>query len=232
MSEVNNKFDLILSDPPYGTTKCKWDSVINLPLMWYQLKRLIKKNRAIILMAQTPFDKVLGYSNLEMLRYEWIWEKPSATGFLNAKKMPMKAHENILVFYECLPDYFPIKTHGHKKKTATKGAVNSECYGKAVKTVSYNSTERYPRSVLKISSDKQKTGKMHPTQKPLELMEYFIKTYTKENETVLDFCSGSSTTAIACENLNRKWMMIEKEEKYCEISAKRIEQETKQLKLF
>jgi site-specific DNA-methyltransferase (adenine-specific) len=228
----NKSIDTIISDIPYGTTQCKWDSVINLPLMWYQLCRIKKDKTVIILTAQTPFDKVLGSSNLEMLKYEWIWEKTSATGFLNAKKMPMKAHENVLIFYDKLPNYFPIKTSGHKKKTATKRNENSECYGKAIKTTFYNSTERYPRSVLKFSSDKQRTGKMHPTQKPIALMEYFIKTYTKENDIVLDFCSGSSTTAAACENLNRKWIMIEKEEKYCEISAKRIELETKQMKLF
>ena len=156
--------DMVLADIPYGTTSCKWDTVIDLPLMWEQLKRVIKPNGAIVLTAQTPFDKVLGVSNLPMLKYEWIWDKPAATGFFNAKKMPMKAHENILVFYNKLPTYNPQKTQGHKRKTSSRVDINSECYGKAFKKTNYDSTERYPRSIQRFSSNKQKIN-FHPTQR-------------------------------------------------------------------
>lgn len=216
--------DLILTDPPYGTTQCKWDSVLDLKKMWKELKRIIKPNGAILLCAQTPFDKVLGVSNLNMLKYEWIWEKTTATGHLNAKKMPMKAHENILVFYDKLPTYNPQKTFGHVRKTSTadRSKLGGECYGNQEGVTVYDSTERYPRSVQLFSTDKQKSS-LHPTQKPVALMEYFIKTYTNEGETVLDFTAGSMSTAIACINTNRKGIMIEKDEHYFNIGKDRIE---------
>lgn len=213
--------DMVLADPPYGTTACKWDSVIPLEPMWVHLKRVIKPNGVIVLMAQTPFDKVLGASNLSMLKYEWIWEKGSATGFFNAKKMPMKAHENTLVFYEKLPTYNAQMTTGHVRKTATKRRVDSECYGKAFKTSSYDSTERYPRTAQRFSSEKQYSSH-HPTQKPVSLMEYFIKTYTNKKEVVLDFTIGSGTTAVACVNTHRNFIGIEKEPEYIEIAKRRI----------
>ncbi|MBL4622889.1 MAG: site-specific DNA-methyltransferase [Immundisolibacteraceae bacterium] len=213
--------DMILTDPPYGTTMCKWDSLIDLDLMWLQLKRIIKPSGAIVLMAQTPFDKVLGCSNLEMLRHEWIWEKTNATGFLNAKKMPLKAHENALVFYKSLPVYNPQFTHGHERKTAKRKTVNSECYGKALNLTDYDSTSRYPRSVIKFQSDKQKQN-LHPTQKPVALMEYLIKTYTNENETVLDFTMGSGTTGVAAKNLQRDFIGIEMDKGYFNVAKERI----------
>lgn len=170
--------DLILCDLPYGTTRNKWDSVIDLPALWGQYRRISRG--AIVLTAQTPFDKVLGASNLEMLRYEWIWEKTEATGHLNAKRCPMKAHENVLVFYKSLPVYNPQKTTGHARKTATQvNAKQSSNYGVHTNKPPYDSTERYPRSVIKFSTDKQRS-KLHPTQKPVALMEYLIKTYTNE----------------------------------------------------
>jgi len=224
MSEIPvNSVNMILADPPFGTTKCRWDIVIPFVPMWKCVNRVSKDNAAIALMAQTPFDKLLGCSNLEMLRYEWIWEKPNATGFLNAKRMPLKAHENILMFYKKLPMYNPIMTHGHERKTATKREVDSECYGKAIKTTVYDSTSRYPRSVQKVSSDKQRVRKLHSTQKPVELMKYLIETYTNPGDTVLDFCMGSGTTGVACKITGRKFIGIEKDLEIFEIAKNRIE---------
>lgn len=227
MKSIDNKsIDMILCDLPYGTTRCKWDSVINLEEMWNQYCRVIKDNGAIVLFAQTPFDKLLGSSNLEMLKYEWIWEKTQATGHLNAKKMPMKAHENILVFYKNLPVYNPQKTIGHAPvNTHTKYIEtqnNSELYGKLSKEISGGgNTDRYPRSIQIFSSDKQKEH-LHPTQKPVKLLEYLIKTYTNEGEIVLDNCIGSGSTAVAAINTNRNFIGIEKEPKYYEIAVNRI----------
>ena len=201
--------NLILADMPYGTTKCKWDSCIPLEPLWEQVERIAVPRAAIILTAQTPFDKVLGASNLEMLRYEWIWEKGNATGFLNSKKMPLKAHENVLVFYKKLPTYNPQFTHGHPRKQSKRKTVNSECYGKALQLVEYDSTDRYPRSVQFFSSDKQKSN-LHESQKPLAMMEYMVKTYSNPGDTVLDFCMGSGTTGAACLNTGRNFIGIEK----------------------
>jgi len=216
--------DMALADLPYATTRNKWDSAIDLPALWAQYKRIIKANGTICLFAQTPFDKVLGASNLAMLRYEWIWEKTTATGHLNAKKMPMKAHENILVFYQKLPCYTPQKTQGHERKVSTAqhkiNCVKTTNWGEHGLT-SYDSTERYPRDVLKFSTDKQKTC-FHPTQKPVALLEYLIRTYTLEGETVLDNTMGSGSTGVACLNTNRNFIGIEKDEKYFDIAKKRI----------
>lgn len=207
----DKSINLILSDIPYGTTKCAWDSVIDLPKLWNQYLRVIKDNGVIVLFAQTPFDKVLGASNLPMLRYEWIWEKTSATGHFNAKKAPMKAHENILVFYNKLPTYNPIKTQGHIRKTAYKKmTLNSEVYNDNTSDVSYDSTDRYPRSIQVFPSDKQKLS-IHPTQKPLDLAEYLVKTYTNVGDTMLDSCSGSGTFGLAAQRNNRNFIMIDKD---------------------
>lgn len=223
----DNSIDLILADLPYGTTQCKWDCLISLPELWNEYKRVIKPNGAILLFAQTPFDKVLGASNLQMLRYEWIWEKTSATGHLNAKKMPMKAHENILVFYNKLPTYNPQKTKGHKRKVSKAehktNCKESDVYNKGQKLTSYDSTERYPRSVQLFSSDKQKS-KLHPTQKPLPLIEFFIKTYTNEGDLILDNTCGSGTTGLGAKNLNRNYIMMEKDELIYEVAKKRVEE--------
>lgn len=224
MKEIESgSVDMVLTDPPYGTTACKWDSVIPLEPMWEQLKRIIKPNGAILLMAQTPYDKVLGASNLPMLRYEWVWEKTAATGHLNAKKMPMKAHENILVFYGKLPRYNAQKTEGHTPVNSyTKRNGDGECYGDTVEVSGGGATDRYPRSVQVFSSDKQ-TNRLHPTQKPVALMEYLVKTYTYEGEIVLDFTMGSGTTGVAAKNLNRDFIGIEMDEAYFNIAKNRIE---------
>ncbi len=226
----SNSIDLILADLPYSTTQCEWDSAIPLDKLWPEYERIIKDNGAILLFAQTPFDKILGASNLKLLKYEWIWEKTQATGFLNAKKMPMKAHENILVFYKKLPVFNPQKTFGHKPiNSYTKRADvqnNTTVYGKVKDDVSGGGeTDRYPRSVLKFSSDKQKNksnGTIHPTQKPLALCEYFVKSYTNEGGLVLDNVMGSGTSCLAAQNLKRAFIGIEKEEKYFNIAKERL----------
>ena len=227
MKEIESgSVDMILTDPPYGTTACKWDSIIPLEPMWEQLKRIIKPNGAIVMTASQPFTSVFTCSNLKMFRYSLVWEKTTATGHLNAKKMFMRAHEDILVFYKKTPTYNPQMTRGHKRKTANnvdRGRLQSDVYGNEKGITSYSSTSRYPRSVIKTSTDKQKS-KLHPTQKPVALMEYLIKTYTNESETVLDFTMGSGTTGVACKNLNRKFIGIELDQDYFNIAKKRIEE--------
>ena len=214
--------DLVLADMPYGTTQCRWDSLIDLDRMWHSLNYVTVANTPIILFAQTPFDKVLGCSNLKRLKYEWIWEKTAATGHLNAKKMPMKAHENILVFYRSQPTYNPQKTSGHTPTHSyTKRHGDGECYGKTSEISGGGSTERYPRSIQIFASDKQKSS-LHPTQKPVALMEYLIRTYTNEGDTVLDFCMGSGTTGIACLNTRRNFIGIEKDKEIFHTASDRI----------
>jgi len=216
--------DMVLADPPYGTTQCKWDSVIDLKLMWQELKRIIKPRGVIILTAAQPFTSVLTCSNLKMFKYDLVWEKPNATGFLNAKKMPLRAHESALVFYNKLPTYNPQMTYGHERKKTKRKTVNSECYGKAFNLTEYDSTSRYPRSVQKFSSDKQK-GSFHPTQKPVEFMEWLIKSYTNPGDVVLDFCMGSGTTGVAAIRNGRKFVGIERNDEYFDTAKQRIEQE-------
>lgn len=210
--------DMILCDLPYGTTQNKWDSIIQLDALWEQYIRIC--SGAIVLTAQPPFDKVLGASNLAMLKYEWIWEKSKATGHLNAKKQPMKAHENILVFYKSQPVYNPQKTEGKPYKGAG-GKSKLDNYGDfdSVREGSSDGS-RYPRSVLEF---RHETKPVHPTQKPVDLMEYMIKTYTNEGQTVLDNCMGSGTTGVACKNLSRNFIGIELDETYFNIAKQRIE---------
>jgi site-specific DNA-methyltransferase (adenine-specific) len=206
----DKSIDAVIADIPYGTTECKWDTPIDLDVMWRELKRVRKDRTPIVLFAQTPFDKLLGYSNIKELRYEWIYEKTNGTGFLNAKKMPLKCHENILVFYKKLPTYNPQKTDGAPRKSAMRGDVNSEVYGRAKKRTWYDSTTRYPRDVQKFKKDKQ-TSSLHPTQKPLELNKYLVRTYTNPGDHVLDFTMGSGTMGVACKELGRNFTGIEKE---------------------
>lgn len=225
LSEVaDNSVDLVLCDLPYETTRNKWDFQVHLPALWKHYKRVCKG--AIVLTAQTPFDKVLGASNLPMLRYEWIWEKTNATGHLNAKRAPMKAHENILVFYKKLPTYNPVKTTGHVRKTATadRATLQSTNYGTQAGVTFYDSTERYPRSVITFASDKQRV-KLHPTQKPLALMDYFIRTYTNPGDVVLDNCMGSGTTGVACRLNGRRFIGIESNAEFFAIAESRIASE-------
>jgi len=231
-----SSIDMILCDLPYGTTGCKWDVIIAFDELWKQYDRIIKNNGAIVLFAQCPFDKILGSSKINLLRYEWIWEKNNATGHLQANKNPMKSHENILVFYKKMPTYNPQKTTGHKLSTNSYKPLDSQnrngTYGIVKKGYKRQSTtERFPRSVLKFNTDKYKNA-LHPTQKPVLLFEYLIKTYTNQGETVLDNCAGSGTTGIACINTKRNYILIEKEQKYFDIINERIKNHTNQTKLF
>jgi len=198
--------DMILADLPYGTTNCKWDSPIDLQRLWPEYRRICKG--AIVLFAQTPFDKVLGASNIRELRHEWIWEKGNATGHLNANRAPMKAHENILVFAVGGYTYNPQRTTGHARKVSTKKR-RDDCpvYNEHDRTP-YDSTSRYPRSVQKFSSDKQRGGK-HPTQKPFALCEYLIRTYSNPGDTVLDNVMGAGTTGVAAVAAGRDFVGIE-----------------------
>lgn len=217
MNKIPDKsIDMIFCDPPFGTTKNSWDIIIPFEELWSHYERVIKDNGAIVLFAQAPFDKVLACSNLKLFRYEWIWEKELGTGFYNSEKMPMKCHENILVFYKKLPTYNPIKTKGHKKivKLASKEkCIESSNYGKSFKRSDYSSDERYPRSVLRFTSDRKRSSndeeEKHPTQKPVALCDYLIKTYTNEEEVVLDNCMGSWTTAVSCIRTNRNFIGFE-----------------------
>lgn len=212
----DDSIDLILCDLPYGTTRNKWDSVIDLAALWTEYKRVCCG--AIVLTAQTPFDKVLGASNIDMLRYEWIWRKEAGTGFLNAKRAPLKDHENVLVFYGKPPTYNPQMRTGFKPYRCKKGGETSNYNPSGIVTTESNG-ERYPVTVLEFSRDKVK---LHPTQKPVALMEYLIKTYTNEGDVVMDNCMGSGTTGVACINTGRRFIGIEKDDGYFEVAKKRI----------
>lgn len=220
----SKSIDMILCDLPYGVTaRNKWDVIIPFNELWEQYERIIKDNGAIILTATQPFASKLIMSNPDLFRYDWIWEKTLATGHLNAKKMPMRAHESILVFYKKLPTYNPIKTTGHVPVNSyTKHQDDGTNYGKTKIGISGGgSTERYPRSVQRFSADKQKEA-IHPTQKPVALFEYLIKTYTNEGETVLDNCMGSGTTAVAAINTNRNFIGFEKDSEIHAAANRRI----------
>ena len=218
--------DLILTDPPYGTTACKWDAVIAFVPMWEAVKRVLKINGVAVFTAAQPFSSALGASNLPWLRYSWIWRKSAATGHLNAKKMPMSDFEDVLVFYASQPTYNPQGLVPHNKITRRGG--NGGCYGDSGKENMQEWTN-YPRRVLEISSEGMT---VHPTQKPIALMEYLIRTYTNEDEVVLDFTMGSGTTGVACVNTNRNFIGIEKEEMYFKIAKKRIDEAKYKMGLF
>jgi site-specific DNA-methyltransferase (adenine-specific) len=208
--------DMILCDLPYGTTACKWDSIIPFDKLWNQYKRIIKDNGAIVLTASQPFTSELIHSNLKMFKYEWIWEKEQGVNFLLAKKQPMKVHENICVFYKKQCTYNPQFNIG-KPYISGKGT-SGDVTGNVIKKQTVNNGKRYPRSVQRFNRE---VG-LHPTQKPVALFEYLIKTYTNEGETVLDNCIGSGTTAIACMNTNRNYIGFEMDTKYFDIAIKRV----------
>jgi len=220
--EQGVQVDAIITDPPYGTTACKWDSVIPFEAMWERLNKLIKPNGAIVLFGSEPFSSALRMSNIKNYKYDWIWDKIKGTGFLNAKKQPMRNHELVHLFYKKQPTYNPQKTTGHKSKTSYRSKnLQTDVYGDMNKDYKYSSTERYPRSIQVFSTDTQNKS-LHPTQKPVALMEYLIKTYTNEGETVLDFTMGSGTTGVACKNTNRDFIGIELDENYFNIAKERI----------
>ena len=222
--------DAIICDPPYGTTACKWDSVIPFPEMWGRLNKLIKPNGAIVLFGSEPFSSALRMSNIKNYKYDWVWEKDKASNFMLAKKQVQKYHENILIFYNKQCVYNPIMWD--KGKVANTGGKKSKRFknngyieNKSIKPYVPTTTMRYPKSIQKfntIKANDQKNGAFHPTQKPIELMEYLIKTYTNENELVLDFTMGSGSTGVACKNTNRNFIGIELDEKYFKIAEERI----------
>ena len=203
---------------PYGTTRNKCDSIIPLDKLWKQYERIIKDNGAIVLFSQMPFSAELVHSNLKLFKYEWIWQKDNGTGFLNAKKMPLKIHENILVFYKKLPLYNPQMRTGFKPYKCKQGRHSTNYGAYEQGHITESNGERYPIDIIKFKKD----SGLHPTQKPVELLEYLIKTYTNEGETVLDNCMGSGSTGVACINTNRNFIGYELNEKYFEIAEKRI----------
>ena len=224
MKEIPNaSVDMVLADPPYGTTACKWDSIIPLEPMWEQLKRIIKPNGAIVLFGSQPFTSSLIMSNLKMFKYEQIWDKNKGTQPQLANIQPMKSHENILVFGKGKIDYYPQKTKGDPYTRDNKQNHTEHSLSKGLKPIKQvNTGFRFPKTVLMYPRDFSAQTRLHPTQKPVALMEYLIKTYTQEGETVLDFVMGSGTTGIACKNLGRKFIGIEKDETYFKIAQDRI----------
>lgn len=238
--EQGIKVDAIITDPPYGTTRNAWDSIIPFDEMWKRLDKLVKDDGVILLFGSEPFSSHLRCSNLKQYRYDWIWDKQRGTNFQHAKKMPMKSYENILVFYKKLPTYNPQMREG--KPYQTKGGFRKnkvsnlmeltegqkqdiETIGRTFNAGVYreatiNEGKRYPLSILSFKKD----GKVHPTQKPVELLEYLIKTYTNEGEVVLDFTMGSGSTGVATLNTNRKFIGIELDDNYFEIAKNRIEE--------
>ena len=213
--------DLVLTDPPYGTTACKWDTVIPFEPMWEQLKRVTKKNSAIVLFCSQPFTSALVMSNPKMFKYEWVWDKKKGGNPLLSKIQPIKVTENIVVFSDGKTNYYPQMTPRDKpkKRGKNKGTVSATTNNAFTEDKEY--TEYYPKNIIEVSNASQ-MNKLHPTQKPVALMEYLIKTYTNESETVLDFTMGSGTTGVACKNLNRNFIGIELDENYFEIAKDRI----------
>jgi site-specific DNA-methyltransferase (adenine-specific) len=227
--------DMVLCDLPYGTTACKWDAVIPFEPLWREYRRVCKPNAAVVLTASQPFTSALGASNLRGLKYQWYWRKTRASGHLNAKKMPMKDVEDVLVFYDNPPTYTPqgvVKTFLRQRNSASDMArgvssgPTSVVSGGITRKMYVQEATNYPRQVLDIPSE----GKtVHPTQKPVALMEYLIRTYTKEHETVLDNTMGSGTTGVACVRTFRKFIGIERDSNYFEIARERIRAEAANL---
>lgn len=219
---LNGSVDMVLCDLPYGITDCKWDIKIPLAPLWREWGRVVKENGAVVLTAQQPFATELIVSSGRMFkfRYELIWEKAKALGFLNARKMPLRAHENILVFYRHLPTYIPQMAEGKPYKSKDNGK-HTSLYAKYKPFVSAeNPGKRYPRSVLRFPQE-GKTS--HPTEKPQAMFEWLIRTYTRPSDVVLDNCMGSGTTAAACEATGRRWIGMELSEEFCRMTKERIE---------
>ena len=238
----DGSIDMILCDLPYGTTACKWDSVIPIEPLWKQYKRVLKDNGAIVLTAIEPFASMLRANDLKGYKHEWIWNKEIAGNFIQAKNHPLRVHENVLVFSNGKVNYYPIMTDADpknvrplgvkKQKTDFMGKVSAGEF-KAAKN--YNSKKRYPKTILTYNARAKEcnnVNRVHPTQKPVALFEYLIKTYTNEGETVLDNCMGSGTTGVACKNLNRNFIGIELDDEYFEIAKERIESHMRQISIF
>ena len=214
--------DMVLADPPYGTTACKWDSVIPFAPMWEQLNRIIKPNGAIVLFGSEPFSSALRMSNIKNYKYDWTWEKTRPSGSMLVKKQPLRSVEQVSVFYSEQCFYSPQMTKTKRVKEKARTVNKGEIVGSQKLTRKFdNKGLAYPRSILRFSNPNNKT--VHPTQKPVALMEYLIKTYTNEGETVLDFTMGSGTTGVACRNLGRDFVGIELDKGYFEIAQARID---------
>jgi site-specific DNA-methyltransferase (adenine-specific) len=220
MGEIEDgSVDMVLCDPPYGTTACKWDAVIPFEPMWAGVKRVLKKNGAAVFTASQPFTSALVMSNVEMFAYEWVWVKTRITGVLNAKKMPVRKHEQVLVFCDSKATGTYNAQGLVPNGKVTKQGGNSDNYGARSSEPYVQEWTNWPRDVLEIASE---GNTVHPTQKPVALMEYLIKTYTNEGEVVLDFTMGSGTTGVACMNTGRRFIGIERDEGYFAIAEKRI----------
>jgi DNA modification methylase len=230
----DNSIDLLLQDPPYNTTNCEWDVKINFADLWKEWDRVCKPNAAMVFTASQPFSTDLINSNRKYFRYELIWDKIRAAGFLNANRMPLKTHENILVFYKELPTYNPQKMDGRKyDKTKYNGSkLEKNVIGAYTSESSKNDGERFPVSIMVFSQDWTRQEQIHPTQKPIDLMRYLILTYSNEGETVFDGYAGSATIAMACIEENRNCICAEKETEYYELSKKRIDEALCQIKMF
>ena len=226
----DQSIDMILCDPPYGTTACQWDIIIPFESMWKQLKRVIKLDGAIVLFGSEPFSSALRMSNIKNYKYDWVWEKSQAVGHLNAYKMPMKNIENIVVFYGKQCTYNPILENkpAANIRPETKRRKTTQCYGnhskESSRKIPLNKT--LPKQTIRFNNCQDN---LHPTQKPVPLMEYLIKTYTNKGELILDFAAGSCTTAVAAIQTGRRYICIEKEKKYCEIGGQKITQAQPQL---
>ena len=215
--------DMLLVDLPYGTTNNKWDSVIPFDAMWVELNRIIKPKGAIVLFSTEPFSSALRMSNIKQYKYDWVWIKNISTNFLHAKRQPLRNTENIHIFYKKCGKYYPIKSTGHTPTQSAKGCSNGVLYhGKNTRNYSGGETTRYPKTTIEFDVVDLK-NRLHPTQKPVALLEYLIKTYTNEGETVLDFTFGSCSTGVACLNTNRRFIGIEMNEEYFDIAKDRIE---------
>jgi site-specific DNA-methyltransferase (adenine-specific) len=233
MKNIPDKsIDMILCDLPYGTTACKWDTIIPFEDLWQQYNRIIKDNGAIVLFGSEPFSSQLRMSNSKMYKYDWVWNKKKAGNIFLAKYQPMKIHENIMIFGKGKIAYFPIMVERDKiKKSKNYGTGETMGGNRKKEEKVYIYDKKNPISILEFSNASQK-GKVHPTQKPVELLEYLIKTYTNEEETVLDNCMGSGSTGVACVNTGRHFIGIEKDTKYYEIAKNRIEEHTRRKKCF
>jgi DNA modification methylase len=216
--------DMVLCDLPYGTTQNKWDTVLPLDKLWAEYERLLRPTGVVVLTASQPFTSKLVVSKLDWFRYEWVWVKNKSSGHLNAKRKPMRAHEDVLVFSKFAHTYIPQMSQGHKPGNYAKRSSRSTNYGKEIMTEYGGSTLRYPKSTLEISVvNNDDPDKSHPTQKPVELMEYLIRTYTNPNDTVLDNTMGSGTTGVACLHTGRKFLGMETNEKYFQTACTRLE---------
>ena len=217
--------DAIIADPPYGTTACKWDSVIPLDAMWRELKRVIKPRGAVVLFAAQPFTSALVMSNAGWFRYSWVWDKVVKTGHLNARQMPLRRHEDIVVFSPASNGGYCYNPHMRKGEYRQKGGTgkNGGVYGSYAVDVKFND-EYYPDSILQLSKGAQTHENLHPTQKPVDLLRYLVRTYTNAGETVLDFTMGSGTCGVACVMEGRNFIGVELDAGYFDIAKRRIEQ--------